>query len=152
MHPGSRSTRLRPSHRSRLSMVRCTGGSATFCVTATGTPAPTYQWKKNGLNILGATSSCYTIPTCAVSDSGSYTCLVTNSCGSVTSSAAQLAVAPCTSILQAKQSPNGTSLAIVGKPVSAVHADCFYIEEPGRFIGIRVNKPASGLSIGRSWT
>jgi hypothetical protein len=39
----------------------CAGGSATFSVTATGTGTLTYQWRKGGNNISGATSSTYTI-------------------------------------------------------------------------------------------
>jgi hypothetical protein len=31
------------------------GQNLTLSVTATGTPAPTYQWKRNGLPIIGAT-------------------------------------------------------------------------------------------------
>ena len=39
----------------------CSGNAASFSVAATGTGL-TYQWKKNGSNISGATSSSYTIP------------------------------------------------------------------------------------------
>ncbi len=39
----------------------CTGQSVTFTATpVNGGSAPTYQWKKNGINIGGATSSTYT--------------------------------------------------------------------------------------------
>jgi hypothetical protein len=39
----------------------CTGQSVTFTATPTnGGLAPTYQWKKNNVNITGATSSTYT--------------------------------------------------------------------------------------------
>ena len=34
--------------------------NATFTVTATGVPAPAYQWRFNGTNIAGATDSSYT--------------------------------------------------------------------------------------------
>src|SRR4030095_8478596 len=37
------------------------GNPATFSVTATGTQPLTYQWRKNGANINGATNSTYTI-------------------------------------------------------------------------------------------
>lgn len=64
----------------------------TFCVTASGTSPLTYQWRKNSVNIAGATASCYTIASTTNIDSGSYDCIVTNSCGSTTSPAAQLTV------------------------------------------------------------
>jgi regulation of enolase protein 1 (concanavalin A-like superfamily) len=65
----------------------------TFYTAATGIPAPTFQWKKNGVDIVGATDAIYTTPRVVNSDHGStYRCVVTNSAGSVTSKAATLAV------------------------------------------------------------
>ena len=82
-----------PSISTQPSNVTVTAGnSATFSVTATGTAPLTYQWKKAGTSISGATSASYTIASAQASDAGSYTCLVTNSAGSVESSAATLTV------------------------------------------------------------
>ena len=67
--------------------------AAVFSVTATGHPAPTYQWRVNTANIAGATSSTYTVTDPKLTDSGkSYDVVVTNSAGSVTSTAAILTV------------------------------------------------------------
>ena len=69
------------------------GQTANFAVTATGTATLTYQWKKNGTAISGATSASYTTPATASSDSGSsFTVTVTNSFGNSTSNAASLTV------------------------------------------------------------
>jgi hypothetical protein len=69
------------------------GQTATFTVTATGTATLTYQWKKNGAAISGATSASYTTPATTSTDNGaSFTVTVTNSVNSVTSSAATLTV------------------------------------------------------------
>ncbi len=68
------------------------GSSVTFDVTATGTDPLSYQWKKDGSNISGATSASYTISSAKTSDAGSYTVTVSNSAGSVTSSTATLTV------------------------------------------------------------
>lgn len=68
------------------------GGSATFSVTATGTPAPTYQWARNGSAIAGATGASLALTNIQTSDAGSYTVTVSNSAGSVTSSTATLTV------------------------------------------------------------
>ena len=65
---------------------------ASFSVMATGAPAPTYQWKKNGIDIAGATSAAYTIASPAIGDAGTYTVVVTNSSGTATSSGAILSV------------------------------------------------------------
>lgn len=70
----------------------CTGGNATFSVTAQGTPTPTYQWRRNGSNIPGATSAFLTRNGVTIGDAGDYTVVVTNSCGSTTSDPATLSV------------------------------------------------------------
>jgi hypothetical protein len=67
--------------------------TATFRVTASGTAPLSYQWRKNGTAISGATSSGYTTPATTSADSGSqFTVAVSNSIGTVTSNAATLTV------------------------------------------------------------
>jgi hypothetical protein len=73
------------------SVTVASGASATFSVVATG-ESLTYQWQKNGSAISGATAASYTIAAVQTADAGSYTVVVTNSGGSVTSSAATLAL------------------------------------------------------------
>ena len=68
------------------------GSSVTFTSAASGSPAPTYQWKKGGVNISGTTGSSFSIASVAVGDAGNYTVVATNSAGSATSNVASLAV------------------------------------------------------------
>ncbi|MBL0210294.1 MAG: M4 family metallopeptidase [Holophagaceae bacterium] len=69
------------------------GATATFSVTATGTAPMTYQWRKNGTAITGATSASYTTPATVASDNGStFSVVVSNSAGSATSTNATLTV------------------------------------------------------------
>ena len=68
------------------------GSSVTFSVVASGTAPLSYQWKFNGANISGATSSSFTIASAQSANAGSYTVTVSNSAGSVTSAAATLTV------------------------------------------------------------
>ena len=71
------------------------GQPATFSVTATGTEPLSYQWKKNGTAIDGATSSTYTTPTTAIGDTDAvFTVVVSNGTGTATSSNATLTVTP----------------------------------------------------------
>jgi hypothetical protein len=71
--------------------------TATFSVTASGHPDPTYQWQNNAsgdfADIPGATSSAYTTPDTDTEMSGyQYRAVVSNSEGSVNSDAATLTV------------------------------------------------------------
>ena len=69
------------------------GQTATFSVMATGTATLTYQWQKGTSAISGATAASYTTPATATSDSGStFSVVVSNSAGHVTSNAATLTV------------------------------------------------------------
>jgi hypothetical protein len=68
------------------------GTNATFMVTATGTSPLSYQWRFNGANISGATSSVTTINSIKTDDAGNYDVIVTNSFGTITSLMARLTV------------------------------------------------------------
>ncbi len=68
------------------------GESAVLSVTATGIPSPTYQWRKNGANISGATNATFFISSVSPTDSGTYSVLVSTPAGSAVSSNATLTV------------------------------------------------------------
>jgi PKD repeat protein len=69
------------------------GQTATFSVTATGDLPLSYQWKRNGAAIPGATASSYTTPPVTPADSGTtFRCTVSNAAGSADSIAATLTV------------------------------------------------------------
>ena len=70
------------------------GASAVFTVTATGTEPLAYQWRWNGGDIGGATASSYTRSNVTMGDAGSYSVVITNVAGSITSSNAVLTVTP----------------------------------------------------------
>src|SRR5204863_361685 len=65
---------------------------ANFSVTAGGIPAPVYQWQFNSSPIAGATSSALSLANVQTNNGGSYTVVITNSAGSITSSVATLTV------------------------------------------------------------
>ena len=70
------------------------GGTAVFSVVASGTPAPSYQWRKNnvpladGGNISGSATATLTISPAAATDAGNYDAVLTNACDAVTSARA----------------------------------------------------------------
>ncbi len=73
------------------------GQTATFTVAASGSAPISYQWRKGGVNIAGATSPSYTTPATVLADSGAtFDVVVSNAAGGVPSNAATLTVNPLT--------------------------------------------------------
>ncbi len=69
------------------------GQSATFSVSASGTPPFGYQWQRDGVAVSGATSATYTIASTTLADNGArFRCVVGNSFGTATSNEATLTV------------------------------------------------------------
>jgi Immunoglobulin domain/Secretion system C-terminal sorting domain/Immunoglobulin I-set domain len=118
----------------------CLGSAANFDLTATG-PSLTYQWKKNGVNVVdggsisGATSSSLVFSPVAATDADTYTCVINSSCGTpVTSNAVTMAV--------------GVGASITKQPISAVvclgQAATFTIKAPAATSFQWQFKPAAG--------
>ena len=70
------------------------GGRASFQVTALGSRPASYQWKRDGVNISGATGSTLTLGRLTAADRGNYTVTVTNAQGAITSAPARLRLPP----------------------------------------------------------
>jgi hypothetical protein len=68
------------------------GSGVSFTVAASGTPAPSYQWEKNGVTLPGATGAVLTLSAVTTNDNASYRVVASNLAGSVTSQAATLTV------------------------------------------------------------
>jgi hypothetical protein len=87
------------------------GSNASFQVSASGVPAPAYQWLFNGTNLPGATSSLLSITNAQAMHIGGYQALATNTLGSATSSVAHLTVLIAPTIQVSGIGP-GTNVAI----------------------------------------
>jgi hypothetical protein len=68
------------------------GQNVLFSVAATGTAPLTYQWKKDGTALRGATAATLTLSAVAPAQSGEYLVVVSNSLGSAASQPATLTV------------------------------------------------------------
>ncbi|HHJ80899.1 MAG TPA: hypothetical protein ENJ65_04620, partial [Candidatus Tenderia electrophaga] len=69
------------------------GEDVSFSVVSAGSGPLIYQWFRDGASIAGATSASYTVTSASSLDNGSvYSCEVSNSLGSITSSGAVLTV------------------------------------------------------------
>ncbi len=95
------------------------GATVTFTAAATGTPAPTYQWQRNGGNlsnsstVSGVTTATLTLNSVTAADAGNYTVVATNSAGSTVSTAAALTV-------NTPQQPSGPTAWLVNVSVRSV--------------------------------
>jgi hypothetical protein len=85
------------------SQATAPSGTISFTVSASGAGTLAYQWAKNTTNLAngafsgratvsGATTSTLTLTTITTNDQANYTCRITNTFGSVTSSIASLTV------------------------------------------------------------
>jgi hypothetical protein len=68
------------------------GSNVTFTVTADGTLPLGYQWRFNGTNLADATASACTVTNAQAKDAGSYSVVVSNIAGTLTSTDAVLTV------------------------------------------------------------
>lgn len=130
-----------------VGLIKSVGESASFSVAATGTSL-TYQWRKDWVNIPGATSTSYSIPSVATASAGTYDCVVGKACGAVASNPAYLAVGPTTLLKDLKKSIDGTSVILKAMVSTGAFGDSLYIEDTNRSCGIRVDKPGHGLTPG----
>ncbi len=76
------------------SQIVTVGSAVAFTVTAGGTPPLSYQWCFNGANLAGANSVTLALTNVQFVDAGTYSVVVSNLAGSVTSSNAELIVNP----------------------------------------------------------
>lgn len=72
--------------------IAIAGNATALSVTATGVPSPTYQWSRDGVPIPNATNASLGFMAIQPGDAGTYSVVVTNRLGAVTSTTATLSV------------------------------------------------------------
>ncbi len=100
-----------------------TGATATFSVTATGSPAPAFRWRRNGVPLAGATAATLVLANAQPADAGLYSVSVTNLAGSIVSAAVALTVtvpvsAPAISVQPVDQLVNAGAAVTFSMTVS----------------------------------
>lgn len=111
------------------SQTALAGGTVSFSVVATGTPAPGYQWRVNGVpitnsgNVSGATSATLTITGVQATNAANYDVLVANGVGSVLSSLTQLTVATTATVPVITSSPAPRTVVVGGSTTLFVGAN-----------------------------
>jgi len=95
------------------------GQAITMFVATDGSLPQAFQWRRNGQPLVnggpisGADSPTLIIDPVSQSDSGAYDVMISNSCGSVVSDTAQLAVVRCTADIDESGSVNVSDLLLV---------------------------------------
>ncbi len=70
------------------------GADVSWTVSVTGVPAPSLQWRKDGVDIPGATGVTFALTGATASDAGEYVVVATNAVGTATSRSATVTVGP----------------------------------------------------------
>jgi beta-galactosidase len=106
------------------------GQTITYTVSAFGSPTPTYQWRFNGTNIPGQTSSQFQTSLSDTNQSGTYSVVLTNSAGSTNASAVLIVTPkPTLKITEAMSSEStNTSTGDVSN-----HSDWWELSNLGNF-------------------
>jgi hypothetical protein len=135
------------------------GQTASFSVTASGTPPLSYQWRFNTTNLVGATNTTLILPSAQFTNAGIYSVLVSNVVNSILSSNALLTVkdildhftwgqipsprfmnAPFTVVIQARGTTNGLFTNFTGTVFL------------GSTNGIPIDPPVSASFVQGAWT
>jgi hypothetical protein len=90
------------------------GEIVALSVEASGEPRPSFQWRRDGTPIAGATENRFTITSAAPGDSGAYDVVVSNSMGSATSQQARVTVGKRSQTISFQGSGNPTA----GQPMT----------------------------------
>jgi autotransporter-associated beta strand protein len=72
--------------------VAVVGDTVSFSGSASGTPAPAYQWRLNGTNLPTGTAATLVLPNVSLSQAGNYSLVASNVAGSTNSRSAVLTV------------------------------------------------------------
>ncbi|MDD4025974.1 MAG: SUMF1/EgtB/PvdO family nonheme iron enzyme, partial [Kiritimatiellae bacterium] len=133
------------------------GAAVTLTASASGSPAPTYQWYQNGKALPGRTAAALSL-TMGASAVGSYHCAARNRIGSSTSQTAALALpasAPAgMALIPAGSFQMGDNLdgETSAQPVHTVYVSAFYMDKTevtwAKWQEVRTWAAASGYDIG----
>jgi len=95
-----------------VSRAATNGATVVFSVGASGAAPLTYQWRHDGNDIAGASGSTLTLANVQAADAGSYSAVVRNTSGSVTSAEATLRIVEAPRITAlSRQSPTTVDIS-----------------------------------------
>jgi pimeloyl-ACP methyl ester carboxylesterase len=132
--------------------VAAAGATARFSVQADGYDLGTtldYHWRKNGVNIAGATNSSLSLTNVQFANAGGYSVVVTNGYGSVASAVAQLTVYTNMVLTQTNRAPTTNE---IGKPTIPTDPNHFKVFTNGNFqSGVALNPNKMTVVLTHGW-
>ena len=105
-----------------VSQTVASGSAVTFSVVASGTAPLSYQWRKDGTAIGGATSNALSLTNATTVNGGRYSVVVTNTVGSATSSEATLSVTAASTLPSMTTQPASVNVSVGGNATFSVSA------------------------------
>lgn len=124
-------------------VITAAGQTVTFTAAASGSPTPTIQWQRNGVNIAGATGNTLTLANVALANTGVYTARAANSVGAVVSSGAYLGI-PSTISAAAMWPANGANGVNIDTPLRVTFNQT---PAPGNFGKIQIHRASDGVVV-----
>jgi hypothetical protein len=135
------------------SKTKCTGSNVSFSVVATGGGTLTYQWKKDGQNILGANTATLTLNDLKITDLGNYSVEVVGTCGSVLSDVAILKITNEVPFYISSNTVNvtlGSNISLQTYTFTGIIPTGFSWQGPNGFTSSQQNLSLSNVSIANS--
>ncbi len=133
--------------------TKITGTTASFTVSALGSPTLNYQWRKNGTNLLnserifGVNSSTLALTGIQPADAGNYTVIITNTFGSAISDVAVLTVSQSPPQIVTTNGSLGLSNGVFGFQLTGLQGQTLIIEGSSNlttWVGLQTNLLTSG--------
>ena len=118
------------------------GKGVTLTAVASGQAPMTWRWRKNGAEIIGATSSSLVLTNLARGDAGIYSATVSNNFGSMSSTIAVVHVNVPRRILSIARQPDGANALIAEQ----IEGGPFTVDDLGR-IEVWVSSNLSNWSV-----
>ena len=127
------------------------GDAIRLSVDAEGEPEPSFQWRKDGSPIAGATEYTYSVAVAGPSDAGAYDVVVSNSVGSATSERVRISVGKRGQTLffqtLGTSATAGQSIALTATATSGLPVQFQIQSGPGLLNGNILSCPAGGTVV-----